>query len=68
MFSIKSKTGWMVFVFSLLMIFAGLSYSLYLNVIFPGLVPFYGGRERVTLSKAENYTFQIPCQPTLDFI
>jgi hypothetical protein len=60
MFSTKSKTGLIVFVFSLLMIFAGLSYLLYLNVIFPGLVPSYGGGERFTLSEAENYTFQIP--------
>jgi len=60
MFSMKSKTGWMVFVFSLLTLFAGLGYLLYLNVIFPGLVPFYGGGERFTLSEAENYTFQIP--------
>ena len=60
MFSTKSKTGLIIFVFSLLMIFAGLSYSLYLNVIFPGLVPSYGGGERVTLSEAKNYTFRIP--------
>jgi hypothetical protein len=60
MFSTKSKTGLMVFVFSLLTLFAGLGYSLYLNVIFPGLVPSYGGGERFTLSEAENFTFQIP--------
>jgi len=33
---------------------------LYLNVVFPGLVPSYGGGERFTLSEAENYSFQIP--------
>jgi len=33
---------------------------LYLNVVFSGLVPFYGGGERFTLSEAENYTFQMP--------
>ena len=60
MFSTKSKTGLMVFVFSLLLLFAGLGYLLYLNAVFPGLVPSYGGGERFTLSKTENYTFQIP--------
>lgn len=60
MFSTKSKTGLMVLVFSLLTLFAGLGYLLYLNVVFPGLVPSYGGGERFTLSEAENYTFQIP--------
>jgi hypothetical protein len=60
MFSTKSKTGLMLFVFSLLTLFAGLGYSLYLNVIFPRLVPSYGGGERFTLSKAENYSFQMP--------
>jgi hypothetical protein len=60
MFSSKSKMGLMVFVFSLLTLFAGLGYLLYLNVVFPGLVPSYGGGERFTLSEAENYTFQIP--------
>jgi hypothetical protein len=60
MFSAKSKTGLMVFVFSLLTLFAGLGYLLYLNVVFPGLVPSYGGGERFTLSEAENYSFQIP--------
>jgi hypothetical protein len=60
MFSTKSKTGLMLFVFSLLMIFAGLSYLLYLNVVFPGLVPSYGSGERFTLSEAENYSLQMP--------
>jgi hypothetical protein len=50
----------MVFVFSLLTLFAGLGYLLYLNVVFPRLVPSYGGGERFTLSEAENYTFQMP--------
>ena len=60
MFSTKSKKGFVFFVFSLLTIFSGFSYALYLHVIFPGLVPFYGGGERFTLIEAENYTFQIP--------
>jgi hypothetical protein len=60
MFSKKSKKSWIILVFSLLTLFAGLSYFLYLHAIFPGLVPFYGGGERFTLSKAENYTYQIP--------
>jgi CHASE2 domain-containing sensor protein len=60
MFSTKSKKGLMILVFSLLILFAGLTYFLYLHTIFPGLVPSYGGGERFTLSEAENYTFQIP--------
>ena len=60
MFSTKSKTDLMVFVFSLITIFAGLGYLPYLNVVFSGLIPSYGGRERFPLSEAENYTFQIP--------
>jgi hypothetical protein len=40
--------------------FAGLAYLLYLHVVFPGLVPFHGGGERVTLNAANNYTSQIP--------
>ena len=60
MFSTKSKLGLIVFAFSLLMLIAGLTYLLYLNVVFPTLVPFHGGGERILLSKTENYTYQIP--------
>jgi hypothetical protein len=59
MFPKKSKTGMLIFAFSLLLIFAGLSYFLYLQVIFPKLVH-HGGGERLTLIEAENYTYQIP--------
>ncbi len=60
MFPKKSKTGLMIFAFSLLLIFAGLSYFLYLQVLFPKLVPHYGSGERFTLIEAKNYTYQIP--------
>ncbi len=33
---------------------------MYLQVVFPRLVPGYGGGERFTLSEADNFTFQIP--------
>jgi hypothetical protein len=59
MFSGKSKTVLRVFV-SFLLILAGSAYLLYLQVIFPKLVPGYGGGERFTLSEANNFTFQIP--------
>lgn len=39
---------------------AGLTYLLYLHVVFPELVPFHGVGERITLSAANNYTSQIP--------
>ncbi len=60
MFPKKSKIGLLIFVFSFLLLFAGLSYFIYLQVVFPKLVPHYGGGERFILSKADNYTFQIP--------
>lgn len=44
----------------LLLFFAGLAYLLYLHVVFPGLVPFHGGGEGVTLNAANDYTSQIP--------
>jgi hypothetical protein len=48
-------------IFSLLSL-AGLAYFLYLQVLFPKLVPSYGSRERFTLEPANNYTYQIPWQ------
>jgi hypothetical protein len=60
MFSKKSKTGLLILILSLLLLLAGLTYFLYLQVLFPQLVPGYGGGERFALSKANNYTFQIP--------
>lgn len=57
-----SKTGLLVFILSFLLLFAGLTYFLYLQVIFPQLVPHHGSGERFTLSKTQNgtYTSQIP--------
>jgi hypothetical protein len=48
-------------IFSLLSL-AGLAYFLYLQVLFPKLVPSYGSGERFTLEPANNYTYQIPWQ------
>ena len=39
---------------------AGLAYLLYLHFLYPTLIPGYGGGERFTLTRANNYTFQIP--------
>jgi len=50
----------MLLVFFLSLFFAGLVYLLYLHIVFPGLVPFHGGGERVTLNSANDYTSQIP--------
>jgi hypothetical protein len=47
--------------FSLLSL-AGLAYLLYLQLLFPKLVPSYGSGERFTLEAANNYTYQIPWQ------
>jgi len=40
--------------------FVGVTYLLYLQLLYPSLVPGYGGGERFSLIKANNYTFQIP--------
>ena len=44
----------------ILISFAGLAYLLYLQFLYPTLIPGYGGGERFTLTRANNYTFQIP--------
>jgi hypothetical protein len=38
----------------------GATYLLYLQLLYPSLIPGYGGGERFSLTKANNYTFQIP--------
>lgn len=41
------------------LLFAGLTYSLFLYGMFPRLVPFHGSGERFCLNGANNFTFQI---------
>lgn len=60
MLSGKSKSGLLIPLVSLLLLFAGMAYFMYLQVVFPRLVPHHGGDERFTLSEANDYTFQIP--------
>ena len=60
MFSEKSKTGLLILLFSFLLLIVGSAYLVYLQVVFPKLVPHHGGGERFTLSEANNFTFQIP--------
>jgi len=58
-FSGRSKTVLLVILsFSLLL--AGSAYAAYLHLIFPKLVPGYGGGEGFTLTEADNFTFQLP--------
>lgn len=47
---------------SMLLLLAGLTYFLYLQFLFPQLVPHYGSGERFALSKTMNgtYTLQMP--------
>ena len=45
---------------SLILSSVGLTYFLFLQIIFPKLVPSYGGGERISLNSYNNYTFQIP--------
>ena len=59
MFSERSKTVLRVILsFSLLL--AGSAYIAYLHLVFPKLVPGYGGGEGFTLGEADNFTFQLP--------
>jgi hypothetical protein len=38
----------------------GLAHIIFLQFVFPTLVPFHGGGEPITLNTANNYTYQIP--------
>ena len=49
--------SFLIFVF---LFFVGSAYLLYLQFLYPTLIPGYGGGERFSLIKANNYTFQIP--------
>lgn len=62
MFSEKPKIGLVILILSFLPLLAGSTYFLYLDLVFPQLVPHHGSGERFTLNKVENgtYTFQIP--------
>ena len=42
------------------MSFAGLAYLLYLQLLYPTLIPGYGGGERFSLTNENNHSFQIP--------
>jgi len=58
-FSERSKTVLLIILsFSLLL--AGSAYTAYLHLMFPKLVPGYGGGEGFTLGEANNFTFQMP--------
>lgn len=54
-----SKFSLLLTLFSTIVL-VGLAYLLFLQFIFPTLVPFYGGGESVTLNSANNYTQQMP--------
>lgn len=58
MFKKKSQT--VTLILSILLALSGLAYVLYLQIVFPSLVPHHGGGERFTLSQVNNYTSQIP--------
>ncbi len=59
MFSERSKTV-LLTVLSFSLLLAGSAYTAYLHLIFPKLVPGYGGGEGFTLGEANDFTFQIP--------
>ena len=45
---------------SLILSSVGLTYLLFLQIVFPMLVPFHGGGETIYLDSYNNYTYQIP--------
>ncbi len=59
MFSERSKTV-LLTVLSFSLLLAGSAYTAYLHLVFPKLVPGYGGGEGFTLGEADNFTFQMP--------
>ena len=44
---------------SLILSSVGLTYFLFLNIVFPTLVPFHGGGETIYIDSYNNYTYQI---------
>ena len=60
MFSEKSKTDLLILLLSFSLLIVGFAYFFYLQVIFPRLVPGYGGGERFALNEVNNFTFHIP--------
>lgn len=59
MFSERSKTVLLI-ILSLSLLLAGSAYIAYLHLIFPKLVPGYGGGEGFTLGEANDFTLQMP--------
>ena len=57
----KVKPALLLTLFLMLTI-AGASYLLFLQLIFPTLIPSYGKTEKFTLNPENNYTYQIPYQ------
>jgi len=57
-FRTKVQTG--ALILSVAVVFSGLTYVLYLHVVFPSLVPYHGGGERFALSLVNDYTSSIP--------
>ena len=60
MFSEKPKIGLLILLLSFLLLIIGSAYFVFLQVVFPRLVPYHGGGERFALSEANDFTFQIP--------
>lgn len=58
MLSKKVRTA--SFIVSFLLFFSGLAYLLYLQILFPRLVPHHGAGEKFALNPVNNYTFHIP--------
>ena len=57
----KFKAPLMLILF-LILTLTGATYLLFLQVIYPKLVPSYGAGEPFTLTNANNYTYQLPWQ------
>ena len=55
-----SRTVLPVILVSLLLILAGVAYLLFLNALYPMLVPHYGGGERFALRGVDDFTLEMP--------
>lgn len=56
----RKKPQTVILILSVVFVFSGVMYSLYLHAVFPRLVPHHGGGERFTLSHVNNFTSSIP--------
>ena len=60
--NMKKLKSTLILILFLMLTLTGVAYLLFLQFVFPRLVPGYGGGEPFTLNIDNNYTYQIPWQ------